>query len=88
MSNVSASNVSASVVVPGVNATVSGGSVSASLSSQQNQISISSGSGVKANVNSGLEVELQQVSDGDVLRYSGSRWRNYNENTLLDGGNW
>jgi hypothetical protein len=28
------------------------------------------------------------VADGDVLRYSASRWRNYAESQLTDGGNF
>lgn len=34
------------------------------------------------------DVALVGVSDGDVLRYSSSKWRNYAEKQLTDGGNF
>lgn len=34
------------------------------------------------------DVSLSNVQDGDVLRYENSRWRNYNEQQLTDGGNF
>lgn len=34
------------------------------------------------------DVQLANVSDGDVLRYQNSRWRNYREDQLTDGGNY
>jgi hypothetical protein len=37
---------------------------------------------------SASDVALSGVADGDVLRYSASRWRNYAESQLTDGGNF
>lgn len=34
------------------------------------------------------DVELTAVADGDVIRYSSNKWRNYPEANLVDGGNW
>lgn len=34
------------------------------------------------------DVELAEAANGDVLRYSSNRWRNYPELNLTDGGNY
>jgi len=34
------------------------------------------------------DVEISSVANGDVLRYSNSKWRNYAETDLLDAGNF
>lgn len=34
------------------------------------------------------DVQIDNPAAGDVLRYSSSRWRNYKESELLDGGNF
>ena len=34
------------------------------------------------------DVDILNVQNGDVLRYADSRWRNYNEKNLTDGGNF
>ena len=34
------------------------------------------------------DVAISNVSDGDVLRFSQTRWRNYSELQLTDGGNF
>lgn len=34
------------------------------------------------------DVEFANLSDGDLLRFSTGRWRNYPQNTLLDAGNF
>ena len=39
-------------------------------------------------IESAADVELASITDGDVLRYSNSRWRNYAESGLVDGGNF
>ena len=79
---------------PSVSATVSGGTVLASLSG---------GGPVSATVLSGIGPQgparvgsLNQASDvqlvapllGDVLWYSGAKWTNKPETELVDGGNW
>lgn len=37
---------------------------------------------------SSSDVEMTDIKTGDVLRWSDGKWRNYSENTLLDGGNF
>lgn len=39
-------------------------------------------------LSSASDVVLSSVAEGDVLRYSSSKWRNYSETNLVDGGNW
>lgn len=34
------------------------------------------------------DTAIENVADGDVLRYSANRWRNYPEANLVDGGNF
>jgi hypothetical protein len=34
------------------------------------------------------DVQFSNVSEGDVLRFSEARWKNYNERQLTDGGNF
>ena len=34
------------------------------------------------------DVDILNVKTGDVLRYADSKWRNYNETNLTDGGNF
>lgn len=38
---------------------------------------------------SGLtDITIEQVANGDVLRYNGYKWENYSEENLVDGGNF
>lgn len=34
------------------------------------------------------DVQLVGLADGDVLRYSSTKWRNAAEESITDGGNW
>lgn len=34
------------------------------------------------------DVTINNLAAGDVLRYAGDKWRNYNETNLTDGGNF
>jgi len=34
------------------------------------------------------DVLVENVTDGDLLRYSGGKFRNYNETLITDGGNF
>jgi hypothetical protein len=34
------------------------------------------------------DVQLSNVSEGDVLRYSATHWQNYSEQQITDGGNF
>lgn len=40
------------------------------------------------NIGEAEDVSLNGLQDGDVLRYSVGRWRNYAEENLTDGGNF
>jgi len=35
-----------------------------------------------------LDVRVENLASGDVLRWAGDKWRNYNEINLTDGGNF
>lgn len=37
---------------------------------------------------SASDVSLTLVSEGDLLRFSTGRWRNFSQNQLLDGGHF
>jgi hypothetical protein len=41
-----------------------------------------------SSVSSADDVVIENLSDGDILRWSQSAWRNINETSLLDGGNF
>jgi hypothetical protein len=34
------------------------------------------------------DTDLGALNTGDVLRWAGDKWRNYNETNLTDGGNF
>jgi hypothetical protein len=34
------------------------------------------------------DTAISSVAEGDVLRYSSSKWRNYPDASITDGGNW
>lgn len=83
-----------------IQATVSGGpQISASVSETQIDVSVA-GPKVDVSVAGGVgptgvttlesaaDVNLEDTSDGDVLRYSSGKWRNYPDANLVDGGNW
>jgi len=44
--------------------------------------------GPAASIAQASDVALTSVADGDVLRYSNSRWRNYPERDITDGGHF
>lgn len=35
-----------------------------------------------------LDVDIASVAAGDVLRYSGTKWLSFSEQSLVDGGNF
>lgn len=37
---------------------------------------------------SSSDVEITDIKTGDVLRWSGGKWRNYPENSIVDGGSF
>jgi len=92
-------SITASVNSSPITARVSGSSVSASVGSSRVSATISGGigpagpqgpAGSAANlaIGSATDVAFSGLADGDVLRYSSSRWRNYAETQLTDGGNF
>jgi hypothetical protein len=89
----------ASVSSNRITASVSGSSVTAAVGSSPVTASASGGIGPQGPsgsagdagsiaIASASDVELASLTDGDVLRYSSSRWRNYADANLTDGGNF
>jgi hypothetical protein len=90
-------SITASVNSSPITARVSGSSVSASVGSSRVSATISGGvgpagpqgpQGPSGSIAGASDVEFDSVAEGDVLRYSSSRWRNYAETQLTDGGNF
>ena len=42
----------------------------------------------QSNINGLTDVTISLANPGDVLRYNGSVWVNYNEENVVDGGNF
>lgn len=70
----SATSVGAAVTATTVSATASGGVGPAGEAATQ--------------LNGLQDVQFVGLTDGDVLRYSSSKWRNAAETQLVDGGNY
>jgi hypothetical protein len=89
-------SITATVTSQPITANVSGGSISANVGSSLVTASASGGigpqgaSGAAGGVLSDLtDIQISSVADGDVLRYSSSKWRNYPESNLIfDAGNF
>lgn len=69
---------------PQITASVSGGTISATISGG---FGPAGPAGVTTIAAAG-DVAFSETSDGDVIRYSSGKWRNYPEQNLVDGGNW
>lgn len=94
------SQIDAAVQSVPTSASVSGGSVSANVTASPVSASASGGVGpqgpagaagdvtVPAGLSNLSDVSLAGLADGDLLRYSASRWRNFREDILVDGGNF
>ena len=91
------SSITASVSSSPITARLSGSSVSASVGSSRVSATISGGigpagpqgpQGPSGSIAGASDVAFDGVAEGDVLRYSSSRWRNYAETQLTDGGNF
>lgn len=71
-------------------ATVSGSTVSATVTSSSSTVTAGGGVGPAGTDGGPLgqlsDVQLAGVADGDVLRYAGGKWRNKSESQLIDGG--
>ena len=88
-------SISASVTAQPITATVTASGISANVSSTVLSSSASGGVGPQGDKGdaAGLLTQLtdtaiSSVAEGDVLRYSSSKWRNYPDTSIVDGGNW
>lgn len=83
-------SVSVSVPKTSITVAVNGSTVAAAVSSSPIQTTASGGVGPQGitTLGSATDVQITSVAEGDVLRYSSSKWRNYAENQLTDGGNF
>ena len=77
----------ASIVDDRITAVVSSGSVSAVVSGGVGPQGDQGASGVSA-ISQASDVSFSTTTDGDVIRYSAGKWRNYQETNLVDGGNF
>jgi hypothetical protein len=88
------SSITASVNSSPITARVSGSSVAASVGASRVSATISGGigpagpQGPSGSIAGASDVAFDGVAEGDVLRYSSSKWRNYAESQLTDGGNF
>jgi hypothetical protein len=78
-----------------ITASVTGSAVAAAVSANVVTTATAGGIGPQgpqgvagAALQSASDVALSGVSEGDVLRYSSSKWRNYADANLTDGGNF
>lgn len=84
-----------SAPVQSIQVSVSGSSVAASVSPNSQVSAVVSGGmgprgepGQSSALSSAPDVDFDNLSDGDVLRYSSAKWRNHPETSLVDGGNF
>ena len=91
--------ISVAVTSSTINASVSGSSVDAAVGSSTVTASASGGVGPQGpqgpagdagsiTIGSASDAAISGLADGDVLRYSSSKWRNYPQDDLLDAGNF
>jgi len=76
-----------------VTASVQSTQITASVSDNKINATVSAGIGPQgptglSTLAGAQDVQITSLTEGDVLRYSNSRWRNYREENLVDGGNW
>jgi hypothetical protein len=88
-------SISASVTAQPITATVTASGISANVSSTVLAASASGGVGPQGDKGdaAGLlsqltDTQITSVAEGDVLRYSSSKWRNYPDTSITDGGNF
>lgn len=80
--------ISASVTGSTVKAAVSGSPVQASASGGFGPPGPQGPAGNTASLGSIGDVVIENVTPGDVLRFSDAKWRNYAQDQLLDAGNF
>lgn len=82
-----------------ISATVSGNKIVGSMGSSLVVTSAAGGVGPQGpqgpagdagsiTIGSASDAAISGLADGDVLRYSSSKWRNYPQDDLLDAGNF
>lgn len=88
-------SVEATVTSQPITASVSGGTVAASVpAAAAVSASVSGGvgpqgpAGNSGNLGDLQDVQLVGLATGDVLRRDGSKWKNYQDAALVDGGNY
>lgn len=89
-------SISVSVPKTTISVSTNGSAVSAAVTASQITAAASGGIGPQGptgppgydTIGDASDVQLSSVQDGDVLRYSSSKWRNYADNQLTDGGNF
>lgn len=69
----------------GISVSISGGEPVA--------VSVSGGIGPQGpsgvtSIDAASDVEITNKADGDLLRWSSGKWRNYPESSVVDGGNF
>ncbi len=89
--SVTGTRISATVSGAGVSATVGGGSVAAAVTGgigpQGPSGDIGATGGATA-LSQLTDVQIDSPADGDVLRYSNGKFRDFAESNLVDGGNF
>lgn len=89
--SVTGTRISAAVSGAGVSATVGSGAVAASVTGgigpQGPSGDIGATGGATA-LSQLTDVQITAAADGDVLRYSTGKWRDFAESNLVDGGNF
>jgi len=88
-------SISASVTAQPITATVTASGISANVSSTVLSASASGGIGPQGDKGDAAgfltqltDTAISSIAEGDVLRYSSSKWRNYPDTSITDGGNW
>lgn len=73
-----------------ITAEVTGSTVQVAVSGQSSLVEASGGSGPPGvgTLSELTDVTIASLAPGDLLRNDGSRWRNYPEQNLTDGGNF
>ena len=91
--------ISVAVTSSTISASAGGSSVTATVGSSPVSAAASGGVGPQGpqgpagdagsiTIESASDAAISGLADGDVLRYSSSKWRNYAETQLTDGGNF
>lgn len=86
--SVTGTRISATVSGAGVSATVGSGSVAAAVTGGIGPQGPSGETGGASSLTELTDVQIASPADGDVLRYSTGKWRDFADSNLVDGGNF